>query len=173
MSKDTKGNHPAPSEDSLLRDSNSEITEERTKQIIDTYGEDEWLAVAQMSYQQVVDFYLAHRHQAKIRETKDTWEQKYNELFEMTKKYVARTHERGHTISEMREELATANHCWKECGERLDWLEDRMAPENAGKSFVIELCDDYRDRFFEIKEECIQSPSNGRSRPAKTARVKK
>ena len=76
-------------------------------------------------------------------------------------------------IKELEEELATATHCWGVVSERLDWLEDRMAPENAGKSFVIELCDDYRDRFFEIKEECIQSPSNGRSRPAKTARVKK
>ena len=74
---------------------------------------------------------------------------------------------------EMREELATANHCWGVVSERLDWLEDRMAPENAGKSFVIELCDDYRDRFFEIKEDAIQSPPNRKSRPAKTARIKK
>ena len=83
-----------------------------------------------------------------------------------------RNHERTR-VYELEKELASANHCWKECSDRLDWLEDRMAPENAGKSFVIELCDDYRDRFFEIEEECIQSPSNGRSRPAKTARVKK
>jgi len=58
-------------------------------------------------------------------------------------------------IKELEEELATATHCWGVVSERLDWLEDRMAPENAGKSFVIELCDDYRDRFFEIKEEDI------------------
>ena len=76
-------------------------------------------------------------------------------------------------IKELEEQLATANHCWKECSDRLDWLEDRMAPENAGKSFVIELCDDYRDRFFEIKEDGIQPPSKGRSRAAKTARIKK
>ena len=75
-------------------------------------------------------------------------------------------------IKELEEELATATHCWKECSERLDWLEDRMAPENAGKSFVIELCDDYRDRFFEIKEDYIHK-SSGRSRPAKTARIKR
>ena len=56
-------------------------------------------------------------------------------------------------IKELEEELATANHCWKECRDRLDWLEDRIAPENAGKSFVIELCDDYRDRFFEEKDD--------------------
>ena len=105
MSKDTKGNHSSTSEDSLLQYSNNELTELHTKQIIDTYGEDEWFAVAQMSYQQVVDFYLANRRQAKIRETKDTWEQKYNELFEMTKKHIARAHKRGHTISEMREEI--------------------------------------------------------------------
>ena len=37
-------------------------------------------------------------------------------------------------IKELEEELATANHCWKECSDRLDWLEDRIAPENAGKS---------------------------------------
>ena len=63
-------------------------------------------------------------------------------------------------IKELEEELATATHCWGVVSERLDWLEDRMAPENAGKSFVIELCDDYRDRFFEIKEDAIQSPPN-------------
>jgi hypothetical protein len=56
-------------------------------------------------------------------------------------------------IKELEEELATATHCWGVVSERLDWLEDRMAPENAGKSFVIELCDDYRDRFFEIKDD--------------------
>jgi len=76
-------------------------------------------------------------------------------------------------IKELEEELATATHCWGVVSERLDWLEDRMAPENAGKSFVIELCDDYRDRFFEIKEDAIQSPPNRKSRPAKTARIKK
>ena len=75
-------------------------------------------------------------------------------------------------IKELEEELATANHCWKECSDRLDWLEDRMAPENAGKSFVIELCDDYRDRFFEIKEDYIHK-SSGKIRAAKTVRIKK
>jgi hypothetical protein len=76
-------------------------------------------------------------------------------------------------IKELEEELATANHCWKECSDRLDWLEDRIAPENAGKSFVIELCDDYRDRFFEIEEDTVYISANGRSRAAKTARIKK
>ena len=76
-------------------------------------------------------------------------------------------------IEHLKEELATANHCWKECSDRLDWLEGRIAPENAGKSFVIELCDDYRDRFFEIKEDTVYISANGRSRPAKSHRVKK
>ena len=69
-------------------------------------------------------------------------------------------------IKELEEELATANHCWKECSDRLDWLEDRIAQENAGKSFVIELCDDYRDKFFEIKEDTPYFSANGRSRAA-------
>ena len=53
----------------------------------------------------------------------------------------------------LNEKLEEANHCWKERTDRLDWLEERMAPENAGKSFVIELCDDYRDRFQKITDE--------------------
>jgi len=73
-------------------------------------------------------------------------------------------------IKELEEELATATHCWGVVSERLDWLEDRMAPENAGKSFVIELCDDYRDRFFEIKEDAIQSPPNRKSCAIKAAK---
>ena len=119
--KDTKGNHPTTSEDSL---------ELRIKEL----------------------------------EEQLEWE------VELKKALLKKQEEWCQWKLEMQEELAAANHCWKECSDRLDWLEDRMAPENAGKSFVIELCDDYRDRFFEIKEDGIQPPSKGRSKAAKTAR---
>ncbi len=107
--KDTKGNHPTTSEDSL---------ELRIKEL----------------------------------EEQLEWE------VELKKALLKKQEEWCQWKLEMQEELAAANHCWKECSDRLDWLEDRMAPENAGKSFVIELCDDYRDRFFEIKEDGIQPP---------------
>ena len=100
---------------------------------------------------------------------------KFKELTDLTQK-IAKENEPAFLklrIKELEEELATANHYWGVVSERLDWLEDRMAPENAGKSFVIELCDDYRDRFFEITEDGIQPTGVEISRAAKTARERK
>ena len=57
-----------------------------------------------------------------------------------------------------KEELAIANHCWKECSERLDWLEnalnvDMRFYEDEEVVLINKILDDYNEKFFSIKEE--------------------
>jgi len=73
-------------------------------------------------------------------------------------------------VKRLMADLKEVRHCWKECSDRMDWLEERMEPSNAGEQYVVELYDDYRGKFDMIHEEIAYSDI-GKYSAVKTTRA--